>query len=50
MASLLVLASAAIPRYSSGQQHPGRSAMAMNVGVLDHYNVSTRKLKETIQF
>jgi catechol 2,3-dioxygenase-like lactoylglutathione lyase family enzyme len=24
--------------------------MAMNVGVLDHYNVSTRKLKETIQF
>ena len=24
--------------------------MAMNVGVLDHYNVSTRKLKETVQF
>ena len=24
--------------------------MAMSVGVLDHYNVSTRKLKETIQF
>ncbi len=24
--------------------------MDMNVGVLDHYNVSTRKLKETVQF
>jgi catechol 2,3-dioxygenase-like lactoylglutathione lyase family enzyme len=24
--------------------------MEMSVGVLDHYNVSTRKLKETIQF
>jgi catechol 2,3-dioxygenase-like lactoylglutathione lyase family enzyme len=24
--------------------------MAMSVGVLDHYNVSTRKLKETVQF
>ena len=24
--------------------------MAMNVGLLDHYNVSTRKLKETIRF
>ena len=24
--------------------------MTMSVGVLDHYNVSTRKLKETIQF
>jgi catechol 2,3-dioxygenase-like lactoylglutathione lyase family enzyme len=24
--------------------------MDMSVGVLDHYNVSTRKLKETVQF
>jgi catechol 2,3-dioxygenase-like lactoylglutathione lyase family enzyme len=24
--------------------------MEMNVGMLDHYNVSTRKLQETIQF
>jgi catechol 2,3-dioxygenase-like lactoylglutathione lyase family enzyme len=24
--------------------------MEMNVGMLDHYNVSTRKLKETVQF
>ena len=24
--------------------------MAMSVGVLDHYNVSTRKLKETVRF
>jgi catechol 2,3-dioxygenase-like lactoylglutathione lyase family enzyme len=24
--------------------------MAMNVGLLDHYNVSTRKLKETVKF
>ena len=24
--------------------------MEMTVGVLDHYNVSTRKLKETVQF
>ena len=24
--------------------------MAMSVGVLDHYNVSTRKLKETVHF
>jgi hypothetical protein len=24
--------------------------MEMSVGVLDHYNVSTRKLKETVQF
>ena len=24
--------------------------MEMSVGVLDHYNVSTRKLKETMQF
>ena len=24
--------------------------MAMSVGVLDHYNVSTRNLKETVQF
>jgi len=24
--------------------------MAMSVGVLDHYNVSTRRLKETVQF
>jgi catechol 2,3-dioxygenase-like lactoylglutathione lyase family enzyme len=24
--------------------------MAMNVGLLDHYNLSTKKLKETIQF
>ena len=24
--------------------------MQMSVGVLDHYNVSTRKLKETVQF
>jgi catechol 2,3-dioxygenase-like lactoylglutathione lyase family enzyme len=24
--------------------------MKMSVGVLDHYNVSTRKLKETVQF
>ena len=24
--------------------------MAMSVGMLDHYNVSTRKLKETVQF
>jgi catechol 2,3-dioxygenase-like lactoylglutathione lyase family enzyme len=30
--------------------HPRRSPMAMSVGVLDHYNVSTRKLKETVQF
>jgi catechol 2,3-dioxygenase-like lactoylglutathione lyase family enzyme len=24
--------------------------MAMSIGTLDHYNVSTRKLKETVQF
>ena len=24
--------------------------MEMSVGVLDHYNLSTRKLKETVQF
>jgi hypothetical protein len=24
--------------------------MQMSVGVLDYYNVSTRKLKETVQF
>jgi len=24
--------------------------MDMNIGMLDHYNVSTRKLKETVQF
>ena len=24
--------------------------MSMNVGLLDHYNVSTRKLKETVKF
>ena len=24
--------------------------MEMSVGVLDHYNVSTRRLKETVQF
>jgi catechol 2,3-dioxygenase-like lactoylglutathione lyase family enzyme len=24
--------------------------MKMSVGVLDHYNVSTRKLNETVQF
>ena len=24
--------------------------MEMSVGALDHYNVSTRKLKETLQF
>ena len=24
--------------------------MDMSIGVLDHYNVSTRKLKETVQF
>jgi hypothetical protein len=24
--------------------------MEMSVGVLDHYNVSTRNLKETVQF
>ena len=24
--------------------------MEMSVGVLDHYNVSTRKFKETVQF
>jgi hypothetical protein len=24
--------------------------MEISVGVLDHYNVSTRKLKETVQF
>ena len=24
--------------------------MEMSVGALDHYNVSTRKLKETVQF
>src|SRR5437667_6233688 len=29
---------------------PRRIPMAMSVGVLDHYNVSTRKLKETVQF
>ena len=34
----------------SQQKRPRRSPMAMSVGVLDHYNVSTRKLKETIQF
>src|SRR5262249_43766260 len=28
----------------------GRLAMAMSVGQLDHYNVSTRKLKETIDW
>ena len=27
-----------------------RSPMEMSVGVLDHYNVSTRKLKETVEF
>jgi catechol 2,3-dioxygenase-like lactoylglutathione lyase family enzyme len=27
-----------------------KPAMDMSVGVLDHYNVSTRKLKETVQF
>jgi catechol 2,3-dioxygenase-like lactoylglutathione lyase family enzyme len=30
--------------------HPRRSPMTMSVGKLDHYNVSTRKLKETVQF
>jgi catechol 2,3-dioxygenase-like lactoylglutathione lyase family enzyme len=29
---------------------PRRIPMEMSVGVLDHYNVSTRKLKETVQF
>src|SRR4051812_30467778 len=29
---------------------PRRSLMEMSVGVLDHYNVSTHKLNETVQF
>src|SRR5262245_25814490 len=29
---------------------PRRRPMETSVGLLDHYNVSTRKLKETVQF
>jgi catechol 2,3-dioxygenase-like lactoylglutathione lyase family enzyme len=29
---------------------PGGNLMKMSVGVLDHYNVSTRKLEETVHF
>ena len=31
-------------------QGPRRSPMEMRVGALDHYNVSTRKLTETVRF
>jgi catechol 2,3-dioxygenase-like lactoylglutathione lyase family enzyme len=31
-------------------EDPRRNPMEMSVGVLDHYNVSTRKLKETVEF
>src|SRR5262249_16282764 len=34
----------------SRQERNRRNAMDMNIGVLDHYNVSTRKLGETIRF
>ena len=37
----------------SPESHPlsaGRRPMKMRVGVLDHYNVSTRKLEETVHF
>ena len=32
------------------ENRPRRSPMDMSVGVLDHYNVSTRKLNETVEF
>ena len=38
---------ALIERHGSG---PRRSPMSMSVGTLDHYNVSTRKLQETVKF
>src|ERR1700693_5935086 len=44
------LASARILQYSSQRERPRRSPMDMSVGVLDHYNVSTRNLKETVRF
>jgi catechol 2,3-dioxygenase-like lactoylglutathione lyase family enzyme len=39
-----------ISRYPRAESAQGRSPMDMSIGVLDHYNVSTRKLKETVQF
>ena len=38
------------PVFSGSEKCQRRSAMNMSVGVLDHYNVSTRKLDETVQF
>jgi hypothetical protein len=41
--------SAEISVVSPQQKHPMRShPVKMSVGVLDHYNVSTRKLDETV--
>jgi catechol 2,3-dioxygenase-like lactoylglutathione lyase family enzyme len=37
-------------RYAPPQTTPRRSPMALNVGLLDHYNVSTRNLKDTVKF
>jgi catechol 2,3-dioxygenase-like lactoylglutathione lyase family enzyme len=45
-----LLANGHISQYSPWRKRPRRSPMEMNVGTLDHYNLSTRKLKETVQF
>src|SRR5262249_12534940 len=39
-----------ISQYSLGSKRRRRSPMKMSVGILDHYNVSTRKLDETVRF
>jgi catechol 2,3-dioxygenase-like lactoylglutathione lyase family enzyme len=47
---LAALAMRRLSRYSVTQSALRRNAMDISVGVLDHYNLSTRKLGETIQF
>src|ERR1700722_13757330 len=37
-------------RYVAGKRPPRRVPMSLNVGLLDHYNVSTRNLKGTVKF
>src|SRR6478609_365721 len=45
-----LLANRRIWRYSPCRRRKGEPPMDMSVGVLDHYNISTRKLNETVRF
>jgi hypothetical protein len=45
-----LLVSGHILHYSLRGNRLWSSSMNMSVGLLDHYNVSTRKLDETVQF